>query len=158
MPKGKIGEERDGIGEEAPGQRRVSRSWTKNALFFSFTIVVACAFSLVWLSKDTGADLGLKGRAQGVEGALFALGHQERSKGLDLEVSAKPEASIAGPLACRWWLNGYPIEGYGKRTFPGMGLRKGDEVRVEVLNPSGEVIAKKRLRMASSPLALINRP
>jgi hypothetical protein len=72
----------------------------------------------------------------------------------DVKLAVADKDGLVEGCSLRWYLNGHHVKGYAKKTFPGMGLKKGDRVRVEVVDRAGKVVAGECMEVVTPPLLL----
>lgn len=124
------------------------------APFLIAAVVNVLFLAMLFLTQGAVAKARMaEPAASGVDAVLYAV-DRTPSHAYDVKLAVADKDGLVKGCSLRWYLNGHHVKGYTKKTFPGMGLKKGDSVRVEVVDGSGKVVTEKCMEVVNPPLPL----
>lgn len=142
------------ITEETLGNHSGRRLWESHIPFIAAFVLVLAAFTLVFFLGGPAAKWAV---ADYPEGRGFHLQPRHPARNTDIRVLVTAEEFKNGRYSFSWRLNGHPVEGYAKSTFPGMGLKEGDRVSLVVTDANGRAAARDRVTVGHGPSGVPGR-
>lgn len=142
------------INNEEEEKTSLGKMWSHAAPYAIFMVICLAVPLAILAIKHKVADEELRAAVDRRALPSFSFRPKVPTSGQGVRIVPNGFLPDRSSYSYKWWLNGYLVENYTKDTFPDLGLKRGDEIRVAVLNPEGRVISTRAVMVANNLPAL----